>query len=129
MKRKMPRKVATLDLSEDGYDGFEVDAWVNSTVGWSRHYLEVLAKATGRKATTADEKAASDLFLEIFPSWRGFVDWEGKKIPHTRAGTDEIPADLAKVMWRRRAEALQNGAMPGPLEPESSEPPSDEPKG
>ena len=128
-KRKMPKNVAVLDLSDDGYEGFVTNTWINSSVAFSREYVAASAKAIAKDASPAEVNRLSDLFLEVFPSWRGFVDWEGKEIPHTRAGIDSIPLDLSEVMWHRRAEALQNGAMPAPLETGSSEQPSEGEKG
>ncbi len=125
-KRKMPKRLVTLDLSDDGFEGFVTEAWVDNPVAFSREYGVAVAKAAEKDASPADVNRATDLFLEVFPSWRGFVDWEGKKIPHTRVAIDSIPLDLSQVMWRRRAEALKNGAMPDPLEDESSEPHSEE---
>ena len=118
MKRKMPVKTATLDFADDGYPDFHCATWMNISVEYSRRY----------SALTEDAEEGDELSLMLFPSW-DFVDFDGKVIPHTAKGAEMIPVDLGGAMMRRRAEALQNGAMPGPLESESSEPPSDGPKG
>ena len=120
MKRKMPVKTATLDFADDGYPDFHCETWTNLPVTYIRRYNTLNAES--------DEQEANELFLRMFPSW-DFVDFDGKAIPHTAKGAEMIPVDLGGAMMKRRAEALQNGAMPGPLESESSEPPSGEPKG
>ncbi len=116
-KRKMPRKTATLDFTRDGYEGFTCETWLNIPVGLARRY--------GAVNEDTEDDAADSLFRQLFPSWN-FVDFDGKLIPHTAEGADLIPSDLGTAMMARRAEALQNGAMPGPLETESSELPSEE---
>ncbi len=120
MKRKMPVRTATLNFTEDGYPDFHCETWTNLSVYYSRRYASLNA--------SSDTAEADSLFLRMFPSW-DFVDFDGKVIPHTAKGAEMIPEELGAAMMKRRAEALQNGAMPGPLETESSEPPSDEPKG
>ncbi len=120
MKRKMPVRTATLDFAEDGYPDFHCETWTNIPIAYTRRYSALNA--------SSDTAEADSLFLRMFPSW-DFADLEGKVIPHTAKGLLLIPGELGAAMMKRRAEALQNGAMPGPLEPESSGPPSDEPKG
>ena len=120
MKRKMPVRTATLNFSDDGYPDFHCETWMNIPIAYTRRY-SALTK-------DSDAKEGDALLLKLFPSW-DFVDFDGKVIPHTAKGTEMIPVDLGAAMMKRRAEALQNGAMPGPLESESSEPPSEEPKG
>ena len=120
MKRKMPVRTATLNFAEDGYPDFHCETWTNLSVVYIRRYAALTAKSS---ATEADS-----LFLRMFPSW-DFVDFDGKVIPHAVKGMLQIPQELGAAMMKRRAEALQNGAMPGPLGTESSEPPSGEPKG
>jgi len=110
-KRKMPVKTVTLDFSEDGYEGFTAETRTNSPVGLIRQYIEMGADASEDEART--------LLLKLFPSW-DFVDDDGKPIPHAAEGFDFIPPDLVTAMQRRRAEALKQAAMPGPLESESS---------
>ena len=120
LKRKMPVKTATLDFADDGYPDFHCATWTNIPIVYTRRY-SALTK-------DSDAKEGDALLLQLFPSW-DFVDFDGKAIPHTAKGAEMIPDDLGTAMMKRRAEALQNGAMPGPLESGSSEPPSDEPKG
>jgi hypothetical protein len=120
MKRKMPVRTATLNFIDDGYPDFHCETWINTPIAYIRRYSALNAEA--------DVEEANDLLLKLFPSW-DFVDFDGKAIPHTAKGTDMIPSELGAAMMKRRAEALQNGAMPGPLETESSEPPSEEEKG
>jgi hypothetical protein len=120
MKRKMPMRTATLDFTEDGYPDFHCETWTNIPIAYTRRYSALTAKT--------DAKEGDELLLKLFPSW-DFVDFDGKPIPHTVKGAEMIPDDLGVAMMKRRAEALQNGAMPSPLETESSEPPSDEQKG
>ena len=120
MKRKMPVRTATLNFAEDGYPDFHCETWMNMPIAHIRRYSALDAEG--------DAKEGDELLLKLFPSW-DFVDFDGKAIPHTAKGTEMIPGELGAAMMKRRAEALQNGAMPGPLEPESSEPPSDEQKG
>ena len=119
-KRKMPVRTATLDLTEDGYPDFHCETWTNLPTFYIRRYSALNAES--------DAEEGNVLFLKMFPSW-DFVDFDGKPIPHTAAGAELIPNELGTAMMRRRAEALQNGAMPGPLETESSEPPSEGEKG
>jgi hypothetical protein len=116
-KRKMPKKLATLDFGEDGYEGFHCETWVNPPLVFIRR----MGDWSGSDEKDADE--ATRLFLEIFPSW-DFVDFEGAKIRHSKAGIDYIPDDLASAMWARRAEAISERVMPAPLGESSSEPPS-----
>ena len=119
-KRKMPVKTATLDFAEDGYEGFHCETWVNMPIAYIRRYSEISADS--------DKEEGDELFLKLFTGW-DFVDFDGKRIPHTAEGTSLIPVDLGAAMMRRRAAALQNGAMPGPLGTGSSEPPSEDEKG
>jgi hypothetical protein len=111
----MPIKTATLDFAADGYEGFHCQTWLNIPVAYTRRYSEVSADS--------DSDEANDLFLKLFPGW-DFVDFDGKPIPHTSKGADLIPADLGMAMMKRRAETLQNGAMPAPLEERSSDAPN-----
>ena len=110
-KRKMPVKTVTLDFGKDGYEGFTAETRTNSPVGLIRQYIEMSADGTEDEART--------LLLKLFPSW-DFVDDDGKPIPHTAEGFDFMPPDLVRAMQRRRAEALQQAAMPGPLGSDSS---------
>ncbi len=114
--RTMPMKTAVLDLTDDGYPDFHCETWTNIPLAYTRRY--------GALDAEADAKEGDELFLKLFPSW-DFVDFDGNRIPHTAKGAEMIPTDLGAAMMRRRAEALQNGAMPAPLGSESSEPPSE----
>lgn len=120
MKRKMPVKTAKLDFADDDYPGFHCTTWTNIPIALTRRYAALTVKA--------DASEGDELFLKLFPSW-DFVDFDGKPIPHTPKGAEMIPMDLGAAMMRRRAEALQNGAMPAPLGTESSEPPSEDEAG
>ncbi len=115
-KRKMPQRTATLDFADDGYPDFHCETWANISVTYIRRYAALTPKSNAKEGDA--------LFLMMYPSW-DFVDFDGKPIPHTAKGIEMIPVDLGAAMQRRRAEALQNGAMPGPLETGSSELPSE----
>ena len=128
-KRKMPKKTAVLDLGVDGYEGFSCEAWINAPISFSRYYIDLVARVTADDSKPEDSDELVDVFLAVFPSWEGFVDWRGDKIPHTRAGVESLPLDLTETMWQRRAEALRNGALPAPLGSGSSNGPSDSEKG
>lgn len=142
-KRKMPKKLAELDLGSEGYDGFYVQTWINAPVAFMRRLdavrervMAVLLTNAQKKpddptaeSTEDDEDEAGALLLELFPSWRGFVDYKGDKIPHSAAGLDSIPLDLTEAMWVKRRDALRNGALAPPLGTDSSGAPSDGSKG
>ena len=115
-KRKMPVKTVTLDFTKDGYGGFVADAWINAPVAFTREVLSL--------DKDASEKGARKLFLAMFPSWRGFVDYRGQDIPHTEAGCDYIPSDLMEIMYVRRIAAIKKRVMPTPLGNDSSTTPS-----
>ena len=117
-KRRMPIKTAELDLSGDGYDGFTCTARLNVPMGVVRRFFA----ATG-SGDEAGEAQAREAFLAIFLEW-DFVDDDGKKIPHTADGVDSLPDEVLLIMLRLRTEKLRNGAMPAPLEDDSSDVPS-----
>ncbi len=119
-KRKMPVRTATLDFADDGYPDFHCETWMNISVFYGRCYAAL--------TPDTDDAEGDGLFLKLYPSW-DFVDFDGKPIPHTVEGIAMIPKELGDAMQRRRAEALQNGAMPGPLGSESSEQPSEDERG
>ena len=112
-KRTMPLKTTTLDLSDDGYDGFHVETRLNTPPRLLRRYVGLL------QGGLDSEDEARAILLEMFPSW-DFVDDVGRAIPHTVKGFEEIPADLVGAMLRRRTEALREAAMPAPLGSDSS---------
>lgn len=121
-KRKMPKKLVTLDFGADGYEGFQCEAWVDAPVAFTqrmRHWVTPKKK---------DAEEAVRIFLHVFPSW-DFADYEGKLIPHTVAGMDSLQDGLTTAMWARRAEAIRNGVMPDPLEESSSNAPSEDERG
>jgi len=111
-KRVMPVKTAPLDFTEDGYPGFTAQMRTNAPFSLVRKTYE-----------TKDEEEAREGYLKLFPGW-DFVDDDGKPIPHTVEGFDEIPADLLRVMLHRRVEAVKEAVMPGPLGDSSSKAPS-----
>jgi hypothetical protein len=115
--RKMPKKLVTLDFSEDGYEGFTCETWVDPPISFTRRM---------RDWATLDEKdgkEAEQIFFHLFPSW-DFSDYDGNPIPHTTKGMESIQDGLTTAMWKRRAKAIQNGVMPDPLEESSSNTPS-----
>lgn len=116
-KRKMPVKTAPMDLAEDGYEGFVAQVRTNLASGYIRDLPDRL-----RNGLT--EEAAAVIFLKLFPSWEGFVDDDGKDIPHTAGGLRAMPDDLTAAMWRRRAGVIQGVVMPAPLESKQSPEPS-----
>lgn len=115
-KRKMPVRTATLDFTADGYEDFHCETWLNVPTAIIRRYAAV-------DGVTGEEEG-DELFLQLFPSW-DFVDFNGKVIPHTSEGVEKIPRELGSLMMRHRGKALQNGAMPDPLEGASSDEPSE----
>lgn len=117
MKRKMPIKTAQLDLSGDDYEGFTCTTRLNVPMGVARRFFA----ATG-SGDEESEAQAREAFLAMFPGW-DFVDDDGKKIPHTADGVDNLPQEVLVIMLRLRAEKLRNGAMPAPLEESSSDVP------
>lgn len=121
-KRRMPVKTAPMDLGDDGYKGFVAQVRTNLPSGYIRSLPDLIKN--GMK-----EKDADEIFLKLFPSWEGFVDDDGKPIPHTSEGLASLPQDLMTAMWRRRPEVIQEVVMPAPLEPSSSDESSeDEPE-
>ena len=112
MTRTMPAKWTPKDLEQDGYPGFIMHVRTNLASGYLQYVVE-------KQRNGAPGKELDEIFLKMFPGWEGFVDEDGKKIPHTRQGLEAIPADLAQVMWNRRSEAIQEAVMPAPLESES----------
>lgn len=118
----MPIKSASMDLAAEGYSGWV--AQVRTNLSGSR--LRAIAALLKEGLSVEDAAAA---FLALFPSWEGFVDDDGKTIPHTSEGLELLPDDLTTAMWARRSEVVQAAVMPGPLEIGSSEPPSESEKG
>lgn len=112
-KRKMPVKTATLDLADEGYEGFHAETRTNTPPRLTKRYIELLGGGTG------DETEARGLLLEMFPAW-DFVDAAGKAIPHTADGFEEIPPDMVLAMLRARTRTIHGTAMPAPLGSESS---------
>ena len=47
-------------------------------------------------------------------------DGDGKRIPHSAEGFEDIPGDLIAAMLRVRTQVIQGVAMPAPLESGSS---------
>lgn len=121
-KQKMPVKTAPMELAEDGYPGFVAHVRTNLASGYIRTLPDLLTN--GLKP-----KEAAEIFLKLFPSWDGFVDDDGKIIPHTAAGLDAMPQDLMEAMWSRRSAAIKEAVMPSPLGTGSSEQPSEDEKG
>jgi hypothetical protein len=113
----MPKKLVTLDFSEDGYEAFTCETWIDPPLA----FLQRL-----RDWATPDEKDAEEaarIFLHAFPSW-DFVDYDGNPIPHTKKGVESIQDGLSTAMWARRLKVISNGVMPDPLEESSSDAPS-----
>lgn len=104
---RMPVKCAPLEFDEDGYPGFKAEGRLNLPMGIAR----------GISAVNADsaEDETRALWLQLFPSWN-FCDEAGVVIPHTVEAFDALPADLLTAMFTRRALALREAALPGPLE-------------
>lgn len=117
-KRRMPVKTAELDLGGDGYDGFTCTTRLNVPMGIVRRFF-----AASGSADDKSEAQAREDFLVMFPGW-DFVDDAGKAIPHTAKGVDSLPDDMLIIMLRLRAEKQRNGAMPAPLEHDSSDVPN-----
>ena len=117
-KRRMPVKTAELDLGGDGYEGFTCTTRLNVPMGIVRRFFT----ATG-SGDEASEAQARENFLAMFPGW-DFVDDDGKAIPHTADSVDSLPDEVLLIMLRLRTEKLRNGAMPAPLEDDSSDAPS-----
>lgn len=115
-KPKMPIKTVTVELAEEGYEGFSIDVRTNAAPRLMRRYMELVSGGV------EDEDEARDLLLQMFPAWKLYDD--GKAIPHTREGFDDIPPDLALIMLRARTRAIQEAAMPAPLGNDSSTTPS-----
>lgn len=131
MKQKMPVKTAPLDLADDGYRGFIAQVRTNLPSGYIRalpdrlsRLPELVENSKNGKGLAEAEAESADIFLKLFPSW-DFVDDDGKAIPHTAAGLDAMPDDLIRAMWTRRPEVIQAAVMPSPLEPTSSDGPSE----
>lgn len=112
--RRMPRKTATLDFTEDGYEGFTCKRWINPPMGLVRRLRE-----------SEDEDTARGLWLEIFPDW-DFVDDKGKAIPHTVEGFELIPDELFTAMVSRGVAAVKEAALPRNLNGNSSAPVAEE---
>ncbi len=103
---KMPVKTVTAALDDEGYPGFEVDVRTNASPRLIKRYF-------GLNKDSA-EGEAEEILLQLFPGWR-LYDGDGKKIPHSAAGFEDIPGDLVAAMLRVRAKVIQEGAMPAPL--------------
>ncbi len=121
-KRKMPVKTAPMDLKQEGYPGFVAQVRTNLASGYIRALPDLLQNGL-------TEAKGAEIFLSLFPSWEGFVDDDGKPIPHSAEGLDAMPDDLMAAMWHRRSAVIQAAVMPDPLESGSSEPPSDDERG
>lgn len=121
-KRRMPVKTAPLDLANDGYEGFVAQVRTNLASSYIRSLPALLTDGL-------TEKKAAEIFLKLFPSWEGFVDDDGKAVPHTAEGLGVLPDDLVQAMWMRRAGVIQEAVMPAPLGSRSSNEPSEPPKG
>jgi len=107
-------KTGTLKFDDDGYPGFECEIWLNPPVRLVNQF----------HSTEQSEEESRKLALQFFPSWN-FVDAEGKAIPHTVEGCDEIPQDLMYAMVTRRLVAVSEAARPN-LGMRSSRPPNRE---
>jgi len=108
---KMPFKTVTAGLDDEGYPGFEIDVRTNAPPRLIKRYF-------GLNKDSA-EGEAEEILLDLFPGWR-LYDGQGKAIPHSAAGFEDIPGDLVAAMLRVRTKVIQEGAMPGPLESGSS---------
>ena len=108
---KMPIKTVTAALDDEGYPGFEIDVRTNAPPRLIKRYFGLSKKSP--------EGEAEEILLQLFPGWR-LYDGEGKRIPHSTAGFEEIPGDLVAAMLKVRTAVIQEGAMPGPLESGSS---------
>ena len=106
LKPKMPVKTVTAALDNEGYPGFEVDVRTNAPPRLIKRYFGLTKDSA--------EGEAEEILLQLFPSWR-LYDGDGKRIPHSAAGFEDIPGDLIAAMLRVRTKVIQEGAMPGPL--------------
>ena len=105
-KPKMPVKTVTVALDDEGYPGFEIDVRTNAPPRLIKRYFGLNQKSP--------EGEAEEILLQLFPGWR-LYDGDGKRIPHSVAGFEEIPGDLVAAMLRVRTQVIQQGAMPAPL--------------
>ena len=105
-KPKMPVKTVTAGLDEEGYPGFEIDVRTNAPPRLIKRYFGL--------NKDSPEGEAEAILLQLFPGWR-LYDGDGKRIPHSAAGFEEIPGDLITAMLRVRTKVIREGAMPAPL--------------
>ena len=103
---KMPVKTVTARLADEGYPGFEIDVRTNAAPRLIKRYLGL--------NKDSPEGEARAILLQLFPGWR-LYDGDGKRIPHSAAGFEDIPGDLVAAMLKVRTKVIQEGAMPAPL--------------
>ena len=108
---KMPVKTVTAGLADEGYPGFEIDVRTNAAPRLIKRYLGL--------NKDSPEGEARAILLQLCPGWR-LYDGDGKRIPHSSEGFEDIPGDLIAAMLRVRTQVIQGVAMPAPLESGSS---------
>ncbi len=124
-KRKMPVRTVDVDFAKDGYPDFQAKRRTNAAIGKVRRYMELVFQTRPDTEITDDmEREVREIMLDLFPEWQ-FFDDNGRPIPHTIEGFDELPTELVLLMHMRGVEAIRNKVMPAPLGSSSLTEPGD----